>query len=143
MATAALTHVFFYGLFADEAVLRQNGVEPRAPRRAALSGWRLAIGERATLVPESGARAFGIVYALEEREIRTLYALPGLERYARETVTAHFDDGAARDVAVFTLAAGWVGAENAEYAARLRSLFERLGFPADYVQAIGRRSDAP
>ena len=131
MAAEALTDIFFYGLFADPEVLRVNGDEPRAPRKAVVADWRLAIGARATLVRERGAQAFGLVYVLEEREISALYALPGLERYVRETASARFDDGSVHDIAVFTLPIEFVGRENAEYAAKLHALFERLGFPAD------------
>ena len=46
--------VFFYGLFMDENVLRARGVRPVRPRRGIVANYRLRIGQRALLVPESG-----------------------------------------------------------------------------------------
>ena len=38
--------VFFYGLFMDPALLRDQGVQPENPRAATVAGYRLAIGAR-------------------------------------------------------------------------------------------------
>ncbi len=50
---------FFYGLFMDSEVLRDSQVMGVNPRRAYVDGYALRIGRRATLVPSSGARAYG------------------------------------------------------------------------------------
>ena len=56
---------FFYGLFTDTATLRASGVaEPANPRRAFVDDFELCIGQRATLVPSAGARAYGMLFAL-------------------------------------------------------------------------------
>jgi hypothetical protein len=52
---------FFYGLFMDVAVLRQAGTCPSNVRRAYVDDFALRIGERATLVPSLGTRAYGML----------------------------------------------------------------------------------
>ncbi len=77
---------FFYGLFMDESILRQSGVAPVNPRRAYVDNFALRIGQRATLVPQPGARAFGTLLALTHANLHGLYSAPGLEHYRAETV---------------------------------------------------------
>jgi hypothetical protein len=125
-----LQHVFFYGLFMDERVLRNKGVQPQASRKAVVNGHQLRIGARAMLVPDTSSQVFGMVHALTEREINSLYAEPGLEMYRPETVVATFEDGSNSAVTTFNLQQ--ISSEesfNADYAAKLRSVLERLGFP--------------
>jgi hypothetical protein len=50
---------FFYGLYMDLEILREAGVAPASPRRAYVDGFALRIGQRATLLPSAGARAYG------------------------------------------------------------------------------------
>jgi hypothetical protein len=129
--------VFFYGLFMDEDILRNKGVHPRVPRKATVPGYRLRIGQRAMLVPQADAQTFGMVFALTEREIASLYAEPGLEMYRPESVIATFEDGMSAAVTTFNLreASAAEGA-NAEYAAKLGAVLQRLGFPSEYVRSV-------
>ena len=41
--------VFFYGLFMDDALLREKGINPVGRRKASLENFCLLIGARATL----------------------------------------------------------------------------------------------
>jgi hypothetical protein len=130
--------LFFYGLFMDEGILRDKGVNPLRPRRAVVPGYRLRIGRRALLVPQFGARAFGMVFALTDREIASLYAEPGLELYRPESVIASFEDGTFAPVTAFNLSqADAVAEPNLDYAVKLRVVFERLGFPTDELRSAG------
>ena len=86
---------FFYGLFMDVALLRNSGVRPVNPRRAYLDDFALRIGNRATLVPSAGARAYGMVIALTHSELQHLYGAPGLDQYRPEAVLARLMDGVA------------------------------------------------
>src|SRR5262245_37996255 len=80
---------FFYGLFMDIAILRASGVaEPANPRRGFVKDFELCIGQRATLVPIAGSRAYGLLFALTHTELDLLYAAPGLEAYRAEAVLA-------------------------------------------------------
>jgi hypothetical protein len=72
---------FFYGLFMDREILREAGVAPINPRRAYVEEFALRIGQRATLVPAAGARAYGMLFALTHSELDRLYIAPGFEQY--------------------------------------------------------------
>ncbi len=123
--------IFFYGLFMDENLLRSKGVEPREPRRAVVRDYQLQIGQRAMLVREPLAQAYGMVYALSESEIELLYSEPGLEMYHPEVVVATFEDGSVGEVITFNLSPESATEEpNLEYVAKLRLVLERLGFPS-------------
>jgi ribosomal protein S18 acetylase RimI-like enzyme len=116
----------------DEEILRGKGVSPLRPRKAVVPGYRLRIGRRALLVPQAGAQAFGMVFALTDREIASLYAEPGLELYRPESVIASFQDGTSSAVTTFNLSeTDAVSEPNLDYATKLRVVFERLGFPTD------------
>jgi len=122
--------VFFYGLFMDEHVLAAQRIQPTQPRRAYAEGLRLRIGQRATLVPVRGARAYGMVYALTQGELERLYAQPGLEAYRVEPIEVRVYDGSKLTAMCYNLAAAPELEEaNADYAARLRDVLTRLGFP--------------
>lgn len=79
---------FFYGLFMDIAILRESGVAPINPRRAFVDDFAIRIGQRATLLPSVGGRAYGMLYALKHSELERLYTAPGLEQYRPEAVLA-------------------------------------------------------
>ena len=137
----AARHVtgFFYGLFMDEAVLAEASVAARTPRMAYVEGFDLRIGRRATLVPEAGARAYGMLYDLTHEELGKLYGAPGLEDYRPEAVEAHLLEGGRQPALCYNLLdAPARGEANAAYAERLSEALERFGFPADYVAFIRR-----
>jgi hypothetical protein len=67
--TRRLIEVFFYGLFMDVELLRSQAVVPMHPRRAFVEGFTLRIGQRATLMPTAGARAYGMLIALTHHDI--------------------------------------------------------------------------
>ena len=123
--------IFFYGLFMDESILRAKGVEARVPRKAVVRDYQLKIGQRAMLSPQPSAQAYGLVYALNDSEIHSLYGEPGLEMYQPEFVVVTFEDGSSSEVTTFNLPDDTdTGEPNLEYAAKLRLVLERLGFPA-------------
>ena len=62
--TARLIEVFFYGLFMDIELLRGQAVVPRHAWRAFIEGFTLRIGQRATLIPMMGTRAYGMLPVL-------------------------------------------------------------------------------
>ncbi|MGI9305084.1 MAG: hypothetical protein ACR2RB_20615 [Gammaproteobacteria bacterium] len=67
-------NVFFYGLFMDMDLLREQGLQPDDPRQARLDGYGLRIGERATLVASQREQVFGIVAATgSARATQTLW----------------------------------------------------------------------
>lgn len=128
---------FFYGLFMDPEVLRENQIVAHHPRRAYADGYALRIGRRATLVPTSGARVYGMIYALTHDELEKLYGAPGLEEYRPEAILAHTLDGSAFPALCYNLRrAPGEDEANSEYAARLRDVLSELEFPPEYVASI-------
>ena len=129
---------FFYGLFMDVEVLRQAGTRPSNPRPAFVTDFALRIGERATLVPSGGARAYGMVIALTHAELERLYGAPGLEHYRPEAVLARPFEGSVIPALCYNLLQAPEPHErNPDYATRLQSVLTRLGFPAEYVASVG------
>jgi hypothetical protein len=136
--TSRRISVFFYGLFMDEELLRAKGAQPASPRQACVHGFALRIGRRATLVPVSGACAYGIVMELSHEEIELLYMDPSVRMYRPEAVVAELADGAQVPALCFNLQiTPEPGESNDAYARKLRDLALRLGLPSDYVDRIG------
>ncbi|MGH7268419.1 MAG: aldo/keto reductase, partial [Candidatus Rokuibacteriota bacterium] len=130
--------VFFYGLFMDVEILRQNGVAPVDPRRAYVEDFAVRIGRRATLVPDAGGRVYGMLVALTPAELERLYAAPGLEGYRPEAVLARPLDGPPAPALCYNNLrdAPRPDERNPEYAARLQRVLGTLGFPPAYVASI-------
>jgi hypothetical protein len=128
---------FFYGLFMDVDVLRQSGAKPANPRRAYVAEFALRIGQRATLVPSPGARAYGMLIALTHAELDRLYRAPGLEHYRPEAVLAQPLEGIAMPALCYNLLQAPESHErNPDYALRLKRVLTKLGFPGDYVASV-------
>jgi len=128
---------FFYGLFMDAHVLRQAGTKPSNFRRAYVADFTLRIGQRATLVPCPGARAYGMLVALTHAELESLYSAPGLEVYRPEALLAHTYEGEAIPALCYNLGQAPEPHErNPEYAMRLKRVLENLEFPVEYVESV-------
>jgi len=128
---------FFYGLFMDLAVLRNSGVQPANPRRAWVDGFALRIGNRATLIPSAGARAYGMIIALTHSELERLYSAPGLDQYRPEAILARLMDGACAPALCYNLLVEPRADErNPDYAAQLQQTLRQLDFPAEYVDSV-------
>ena len=128
---------FFYGLFMDSDILRASQITAVNPRRAYVDGYALRIGRRATLAPASGARAYGMAFALTHDELGRLYSAPGLEQYRAEAIIARLLDGETFPALCYNLLeAPNAGETDPDYAARLRAVLSRLGFPPGYVSSV-------
>jgi hypothetical protein len=128
---------FFYGLFMDLEILQAGGAAPRNPRRAYVDDFALRIGQRATLLPAPGARAYGMLYALTHAELDRLYVAPGLEQYRAEAILARPLEGMPTPALCYNLADSPQPHErNPEYAARLQRVLRALDFPPDYVASV-------
>ena len=128
---------FFYGLFMDGYVLMEAGVSAQNPQKALVEDFGLRIGRRATLVPEPGAIAYGMLYDLTHEELGRLYGARGLEDYRPEAVMAHLLEGGSQPALCYNLPDAPAPSEtNSAYAERLREALERLGFPLDYIASV-------
>jgi hypothetical protein len=128
---------FFYGLFMDLDTLQEGGVAPVNPRRAYVDGFALRIGQRATLLPLAGARAYGMIFALTHSELERLYTAPGLEQYRPEAVLAQPLEGTPVPALCYNLReAPQLHERNPEYAARLQRALSKLDFPQEYIASV-------
>lgn len=128
---------FFYGLFMDVDVLRESSVVPINPRRAYVDDFALRIGQRATLLPSSGARAYGMLISLTHQELERLYTAPGLEHYRPEAVLAHPLEGTPVPALCYNLReAPGPHERNPDYATRLQRVLSKLNFPPAYVAGV-------
>lgn len=131
--------VFFYGLFMDEDLLRSKGLDPTNRRLAAVPGFRLVIGERATLVPGPSETVYGVVFALSQPELDSLYSESSVSIYRPETVKVKLLTGETVEAVCFNLPTPpHDSVRNLEYAVRLAELATRIGLPADYVASLKR-----
>ena len=129
--------IFFYGLFMDVEILRKSGAAPGNPRRAFVDDFALRIGQRATLVPSRGSRAYGMLIALTHPELDRLYATPDLEWYRPEAVLVRTLEGAATPALCYIQSERPQPEErNPEYATRLQHILGKLGFPPDYIASV-------
>jgi len=128
---------FFYGLFMDVDILREKQVTPVNPRPAYVEGFALRIGERATLLPSLGARAFGMLISLTHRELSRLYSGPGLEQYRPEAVLVRTFKGELASALCYNLPDAPLPHErNPEYAVHLQAVLRKLNFPPEYVASV-------
>ena len=129
--------VFFYGLFMDAELLRTKGAEPVNVRMAAIPGFELRIGQRATLLRNANACAWGMLMQLTHAEIERLYAEPSVQAYRPEAVFAQLSDGSFLPALCFNLVDPPAPEEkNPVYAAKLQHLAIRLRLPSDYTESI-------
>ena len=128
---------FFYGLFMDVEILREKSITPDDPRPGYVEGFALRIGERATLLPTPGSRAYGMLVSLTHRELSLLYSGAGLENYRPEAVLVRTFDGERLPALCYNLLHAPLPQErNPEYAARLQALLRKLNFPPEYVASV-------
>jgi hypothetical protein len=129
--------VFFYGLFMDDAVLREKGLNPKDRRVAFVENFCLVIGNRATLVPCADQTAHGVLFSLTHTEVDALYGEASVSAYRPEAVFARLADGSVIPALCFNLPVPPSPAErNPQYASRLRELAARIGLPSNYVSSI-------
>ena len=129
--------VFFYGLFMDDALLREKGMNPVNRRMASVENFSLVIGARATLVPRPGRTVQGVLFSLTHAEVDALYSEDSVSVYRPEAVIAQLADGSITSALCFNLPVPPSADErNPAYVSKLRELAERIGLPLSYVSAI-------
>ena len=129
--------IFFYGLFMDEALLREKGLNPLNRRTASVEDFSLVIGARATLVPRAGSTVYGVLFSLTHAEVDALYADASVSVYRPEPVLAQLTGGGVTPALCFNLPEPPSADErNPEYASKLREVAARAGLPPDYASSI-------
>ena len=129
--------VFFYGLFMDEALLREKELDPQNRRLASLENFALVVGARASLVPSHGSRVYGVLFSLDQSEVETLYSDASVTAYRPESVIANLVDGTVARALCYNLPTPPSTEDrNPQYVSKLRTLAERIGLPPSYVASI-------
>ena len=130
--------VFFYGLFMDDVLLREKGVNPVNRRMASVENFSLVIGARASLVPYPGRTVHGVLFSLTHAEVDALYSEDSVSVYRPEAVLAQLADASITPALCFNLPVPPSADErNPQYVSKLKELAERIGLPLSYVSAIG------
>lgn len=137
-AHASRVSVFFYGLFMDRSLLASKGIEPLHTAIGYVDGYRLRIGARATLVPEKGSRAYGVLMTIGREEVSNLYSDATVADYIPESVAVTVSRGVTEPATCYNLHPNKLSGTNAAYAESLLLLAARLGFPEEYQNTIRR-----
>lgn len=128
--------VFFYGLFMDESLLASKGVHATERTVGFVDGYGLRIGERATLVPDSNSRAYGMVMKVAAEDVAALYSEQSVADYVAEPVVVTLPGDMRVPAVCYNLPAAKLVGTNREYAAALLALATRLGLPEAYLRQI-------
>lgn len=128
--------IFFYGLFMEASVLLANEIPPSNPRKGYLQDYSLKIGNRASLIPSKGDKAYGIVMTVDEADARRLYAEASVADYIPEPVSIMTETGAAIAAICYNLPPAALAGTNPSYAKALYDLARREGFPDAYLRKI-------
>ena len=122
----------------DEELLAKKGMKPTQNAAGFVDGYKLQIGERATLVRESDGRAYGVVMEIDAADVNALYSDVSVVDYVPEFVTVDLVDGSTVKATCYNLPAGEVAGRNDEYAEALFRVASNLGFPKSYLEQIKR-----
>ena len=128
--------VFFYGLFMDESLLDSKGIIPLTATAGYVDGYRLRIGNRATLLPEHGSRAHGVLMTIGTKEAANLYSDETVADYVADSVSVTLPSRVVKSAICYNLPLGEIDGVNAAYAESLLRLATELGFPRDYLDQI-------
>ena len=128
--------VFFYGLFMSESLLATKGIKPTEVSVGFVDGYRLRIGERATLVRRLNGRAYGAMMDIAVSEATQLYADDSVADYLPEPVTVVLMDGTEVEATCYNLPSAKVVGTNRDYAGSLLQVASRLGLPDTYLDEI-------
>lgn len=129
-----LNDVFFYGLYMDPELLKEKGVEPRNARKAVARGYRMCVGNMATLLREPNAEAYGLVYSITHDELDKLYWGAGLNAYVAESLLVETDGNEKVAALCCNLLVPPKEEErNPEYLGKLVQCMNKLGLPAPSV----------
>jgi hypothetical protein len=129
----------------DATLLECMGFHPKLIGAAELQNFKIAIGNKATLIPNPGSICYGVVMDLPDEEAMALYSNPDVSDYRPEIVNVVLlHNGTKQPSSCYNLPSEKIGTVmNRDYADKLSALVLKLGFPSAYARQIKRRpSDA-
>jgi len=129
-----LQEVFFYGLYMDEEILESKGITIRNKRSGVAKGYKLRIGNMATLLRVEQSKAYGMIYSLTHNEIYKLYEGSGLMNYISEAILVTTND----NKIIATLCCNLIdppseNEKNQEYYEKLTKCMEKYKLPSPRV----------
>jgi len=132
-----LVDIFFYGLYMDDEILKSRGVVPKNKRTGVADGYRLRIGNNATLLRNRGTKAYGLICSLSHNEINSLYTGSGLMNYVSESVLVEIDNGWTVSALCYLLLVPPSAEEiNDDYYEKLSSCLKSCGLPVPQKDQI-------
>ncbi len=120
----------------DQSVLAAQGIQPTGIQPGFLDGYRLRIGDRATLMRHAGDRAYGVLMTIAQSDAALLYADASVADYVPEPVSVELLDGSRHTATCYNLPEERVAGANPDYAEALLGLATRLEFPDSYLDQI-------
>lgn len=127
----------------DESLLAEKGIRPRLSTSGYVEGFRLHIGERATLCPEPNCRSYGVLMEIAADQVAELYSDESVRDYVAEPVVVNLPDDIKVAAVCYNLPATKLTGTNPQYAAALLTLATRLGMPDSYLERIRSASELP
>lgn len=128
--------VFFYGLFMDEDILKEQGVTPLDSKLVCLAEYGLRVGDRATLEYSESERVFGSLMRLDSKELERLYSEQSVADYVPIKVTTIDMQGKPIEAIAYILSMEKVSGKNRKYAKSLAEIAKKIGLPKEYVKEI-------
>ncbi len=120
----------------DPSLLQATGYRPGKATVAHLNGYRLCIGNRATLLPDPEGCAYGTVMQLTADELVWLYSGDGVQDYGPGEEQVVLRAGQKLAVVPYLLPAHKLAGTNSDYAVELAKVAQKMGLPDAYVQQI-------
>lgn len=131
-----MKQVFFYGLFMDVDLLQEKSVASQPLYIAYAEGYGLRIGARASLVPSTLEKAYGLVMEMNSHDTDQLYSDESVADYEPIEITVTREDGTQTVVCCYNLAEEKLTGQNLQYATDLSRVAKKVGLPTDYVNHI-------
>lgn len=120
----------------DIDLLARKGIVPEDAEVGYVDGFRLHIGERATLLRSADARAYGVMMEISPDDTKNLYAQNSVADYVPETVAVELIDGSEVEASCYILPDDEITETNRGYAEALLQVAKKLGFPETYIAEI-------
>ena len=120
----------------DESLLASKGIRPKVSRLGYVDGFRLHIGERATLLPANNSRSYGVLMEVTVDQADGLYSDESVCDYVAEPVVVHLPNDKQVAAVCYNLPESMLTGTNPRYAAELLALATRLGMPEGYLERI-------
>ena len=122
----------------DTALLEGMGFHPELIGTAKLLSFQIAIGNKATLIPNRESICYGVVMDLSDDEASALYSNPDVNDYKPELVNpVLLHNESIQPSSCYILDGENIGTEmNKAYAEKLSALVLKLGLPDAYAHEI-------